>query len=338
MSITFTVVERVGLLSGISRAQVRNRQGTCTSLMVFLLGFFYVQALVGCGGGGNGQSAVTVMPPMAQSAPVTPRTPESGDAWQGRYVGSVTIGDVQYFGDAMLTADGLIRLYLGGPYSNDGVLQQTMPAGSAQLVGTLQGQTNSISGDGLVFGQECAASNPIRFCAEVGHANISIAVVSLDSQDDLQGKILVTTSAGTETWSLDLGLWPNYYTQPATQGDLAGRYQEELAEFSIGGDTIIGIAADGALSFQSAGSGCTGSGQSRPHLNGAVSVYDVSLTITGCQAPYDYLNGTFVGLASDSAGTYWDYDQWLRMWLSQQDANVSGSPPRALTLLGQFQY
>jgi hypothetical protein len=49
--------------------------------------------------------------------------PESGDSWQGRYVGTVTIGGVQYFGDALLTADALIRLYVGGPGGNDGLLQ-----------------------------------------------------------------------------------------------------------------------------------------------------------------------------------------------------------------------
>jgi hypothetical protein len=310
---------------------VRDRRGSRTSLTVLLLGFAFVHALVGCGGGSKDQSAMPVtysaIPSENGAVPS-----ESGDAWQGRYVGTVTIGGVQYFGDALLTADGLVRLYVGGPYGNDGVLQQTVPAGSAQLVGTLQRQTNQISGDGLVFGQECAASEPIRFCAEIGHANISIAVVS-DSQADIQGHILVTTSAGTETWSLDLGPWPNYYTLPVTQGDLVGHYQEELAEFSINGDTIISIAADGSLFFQSPGSGCTGSGQSQPHLNGAVSVYDVSLTISGCQAPYDYLNGTFSGLASVSPSDYWDYDTLLRMWLSQ-DANVSGTSAPALTLLG----
>ena len=297
------------------------------SLTVLVLGFVLVQALVGCGGGGNGQGAPAV---TNVAVPAVPS--ESGDAWQGRYVGTVTIGDVNYYGDALLTADGLIRLYVGGPGGNDGTIQETVPAGSAQLVGTLHGQTNQISGDGLVFGQECAVSAPIRFCAEVGHANISIGVVS-DSPVDIQGQILVTTSAGTETWSLDLGSWPNYYTLPATPAGLAGHYQEALAEFSTNGDTIISMAADGSLFFQGAGSGCMGNGQSRPHLAGAVSVYDVSLSISGCQAPYDYLNRTFSGLASVSPSDYWDYDTVLRMWLSQ-DANVAGTVAPALTLLG----
>jgi hypothetical protein len=60
---------------------------------------------------------------------------------------------------------------------------------------------------------------------------------------------------------------------------------------------------------------------------------DVSLTISGCQAPYDYLNGIYSGLASESPSGYWDYDTVLRMWLSQ-DANGSGTSAPALTLLG----
>jgi hypothetical protein len=259
-------------------------------------------------------------------------TPESGDAWQGRYVGTVTIGDVQYFGDAMLTADGIIRLYVGGPYNDDGVLPLTAPARSAQLVGTLHGQTNQISGDGLVFGQECANSDPIRFCAEIGHANISIAVVSVDPYDDIQGKILVTSSAGTETWSLDIYAFSNYYVDlPAAQGGLGGNYQEELADFALSGDTIISIDAVGVLFFQSASSGCTGNGQLRPHLDGAVNVYDVSLTISGCNARYNYLNSTFDGLATTSPSSEWEYDDFLRMWLSQPNPDVSGSSPPALT-------
>jgi hypothetical protein len=302
-------------------------QGPRRALLgALVVGFLFIHALSGCGGG-NGQGAMAV---TYQAVPAVPAAPsESGDAWQGRYVGWVTIGDVQYFGDALLTADGLIRMYVGGPGADNQFIQQTIPAGSAQLVGTLQGQMNQISGDGLIFGQECAISAPIRFCSEVGHAKVSIAV----AQGNIQGDILVTTSGGTETWSLQLSLWTNYYTAPAAQGYLAGNYQEELAEFSINGDTIIRLAVDGSLSFQSPGSGCTGNGQLRPHLDGSVSVYDVTLSISSCQAPYDHLNGTYGGLASVSPSDYWDLDTVLRMWLSQ-DANGSGTSAPSLTLLG----
>jgi hypothetical protein len=315
-----------------------DRKGTRTFPLA-LIGSLLLQALVGCGGSSNGQSAVAAPPPTVQSAPLPPPVvrPESGDAWQGRYVGTVTIGDVQYFGDAMLTADGLIRLYMGGPYDGGGELPLAVPASSAQLVGTLHGQTNQISGDGLVFGQECATSDPIRFCAEIGHANMSIAVVSVDSQAEIQGKMLVTTSAGTEPWSLDLINFNNYYVLSATQGGLAGFYKEELAEFALNGDTIISIDAVGMLFFQSPSSGCTGNGQLRPHLDGAVDVYDVSLTISGCDAPHNTLNSKFDGLATISPSSKWDYDANLRMWLSEQDPKVSGSSPPVLTTWAEAQ-
>jgi hypothetical protein len=287
--------------------------------------------LAGCGGD-NGQIAVPASTTPSALAPSPVVTPESGDAWQGRYIGAVTIGGVQYFADAMLTADGVIRLYLGGPYDNDGLIPQTVPASSAQLVGTLQQQTSQISGDGTVFGQQCGASDPIRFCAEIGQASISIAVSIVDTVEVIQGSILVTTSAGTETWSLNMGSFSNYYVDlPATQGGLVGNYQEELADFALTGDTIISIDAEGVLSFQSASSGCTGNGQVRPHLNGAVNVYDVALTISGCNAQYSYLNSTFDGLTTTSPSSEWDYDSNLRMWLSQADPDVSGASPPALT-------
>ncbi len=214
------------------------------------------------------------------------------------------------------------------------------PASSAQLVGTLHGQTNQISGDGLVFGQQCEASDPIRFCAEIGQANISIALGSVDTFADIQGNILVTTSAGTETWSLNMSSFSNYYVDLRATlgvGGLGGQYQEELADFALSGDTIININAVGVLTFQSASSGCTGNGQLQPHLDGAVNVYDVSLTISGCNAPYNNLNSTYDGLATTSPSSEWNYDTYLRMWLSQPNPDVSGSSPPALTTWAALQ-
>lgn len=292
-----------------------------SSCKVFLLGLILVQAL-GCSGGSDqGDMAVTATAPVV--------TAESGDAWQGRYIGAVTIANVQYYGDALLTADGLMRLYLGAVGGGDGgVIEQAPPAGgSAQLVGTLQGQVNQITGQGQVLGQQCAISKPIRFCAEAGQANISMAV---DSQGNIEGEISVTTSAGTETWSLSLGKWTNWYTMTTMQWGLPGQYQG-LAEFSIGGDAILNVAADGSLSLQSTGSGCAGTGRGQPHLDGLVLVFDISLSISGCQPPYDYLNGAFSGLASGNPSDYWNYDSLLQIWLSQ-GADVSGSPQHALSL------
>jgi hypothetical protein len=287
--------------------------------------------LAGCGGGSD-QSAVPASTTPSAPAPPPVVAAESGDAWLGHYVGSVTIAGVSYFADAMLTADGLIRLYLGGPYANDGAIPQTVPASSAQLVGTLQGQTNQISGDGLVFGQQCEASDPIQFCAEIGHANISVAYsTDTGSFPAISGNIFVATSSGTETWSLNMGLYGPNYIGLWTPEDIAGTYTEELADFALSGDTLITIDDKGVLSFQSASSGCTGNGEVKPHLNGAQNIFDVTLTISGCNTQYSYLNGTYDGLATTTTSSEWDYDSNLRMWLSQPDQDVSGAPPPALT-------
>jgi hypothetical protein len=67
-----------------------------------------------------------------------------------------------------------------------------------------------------------------------------------------------------------------------------------------------------------------------PHLNGAVDVYDVSLTVASCTGAYEYLNGQFEGLATFTASSYWDYDALLRTWLSKRDG--SSSPAAVVTL------
>jgi len=73
-----------------------------------------------CGGSGSGASAI---PPSAgpsttpASLPSTPASAPSAQAWGGHFIGTVTIGDVDYYGDALLTSDGAIRVYVGGPYA-----------------------------------------------------------------------------------------------------------------------------------------------------------------------------------------------------------------------------
>jgi len=293
-------------------------------LCLGLLGVLRV--LAGCGGGSGGVSSEgAVSSPARSGAPPA----LSGDAWQGRYVGTVTIGGVQYFGDALLTTDSAIRLYLGGPYAGDGTLQMSAPAGSAQLVGTLRGQANQVVGTAVIFGQDCAAAPSFRFCRQTGRGEISVTLIS----GNIQGDIAVTTDDGEETWSLKLGSWSNYYVLHAVTAYLAGHYQETLAEFALDGDTIVSVDANGALSFQSANSGCTGNGTLRSHLDGAVNVYDVSLVIAGCMAPYEHLNGTYAGLATTSPSSYWDYDAVLRVWLSPPSPDVSGSAPQPALMM-----
>ncbi|MGH8316341.1 MAG: DUF5666 domain-containing protein, partial [Steroidobacterales bacterium] len=46
----------------------------------------------------------------------------SGELVDGRYIGTVTTGGRQLLGDAIVTVDGAVRLYVGGPYSPSGAL------------------------------------------------------------------------------------------------------------------------------------------------------------------------------------------------------------------------
>src|SRR5580765_417616 len=45
----------------------------------------------------------------------------------GRYIGTVKIGSTTYFGDALITVDGAVRLFVGAPASYDGALQMSKP-------------------------------------------------------------------------------------------------------------------------------------------------------------------------------------------------------------------
>lgn len=305
-----------------------HRHLQCASWPLLLLGTVFLCALAGCGGSGSTSGPTS---PGSTSPGSVPGSALSAGSWQGRYVGTVSIAGVTYFGDALLTTDGMMRMYIGGAYANTGAIQRTVPDSSAQLVGTLNPQQNPAGGAARIFGQACSSSAPSRFCKENGSATVTI---SLGSDHKIQGDIHVTTSAGIETWALQLSRWDNYFTQPAFQAWLTGHYQEQLAELARDGDTIMSIDANGMLFFQSAHSGCTGNGQLLPHLDGAVNVYDVTLVIESRTAPYDYLNGSFEGLASTSPGSYWDYDLFLRMWLSQRNPGAGSAPQPALTLAG----
>ena len=147
------------------------------------------------------------------------------------------IGDVEYYGDALLTVDGLVRLYVGDPYDDDGVVQGPVTHGSAQFVGKLAGTSDQAAGSGVIIGQGCKVPNAGRFCSGTAPGQMSVTVAS----GNIQGEIVVTTNGGQETWSLQLGSWDNYYDLPATRDGLTGQYKEEVAYFAIDGDTIINV-------------------------------------------------------------------------------------------------
>ena len=66
---------------------------------------------------------------------------------------------------------------------------------------------------------------------------------------------------GSETWLLESGCLEQLVLLVRLARNLAGQYQEELAEFATGNDTVIPSSGT-ELSFQSAHSGCTGNGSS----------------------------------------------------------------------------
>jgi hypothetical protein len=247
----------------------------------------------------------------------------------GRFVGTVTIGGSTLFGDALLATDGALRLYVGGPYSDSGALQITRPENSEQLIGTLKKSGSQASGNGVVIGQQCAASVPSHYCGDAAPASFEFTgSAATDHSSRISGQIQVVTSAGAETWSLDLAQWPvDALSTPPT-----GQYKELLAEFASAGDAVINVDAPGALFFQSAQSGCVGNGAFDMQRHDAGGGLSLTLTIENCSDAFAYLNGVYEGLASGTPSSVWDYDFLLRVWLSKR---TGSGAPAALTLLAE---
>ena len=245
---------------------------------------------------------------------------------QGHFVGVVTIGNTDYYGDALLTADGSLRLYVGGPYADDGAHQVAKPKASEQFVGNVAIAGLGVRGSGVIIGQECATASAVGpFCGKNTLGNIQLTVTA----EGLHGEIQIDGGASA-SWELKLANWNNFYVVPATGAAIAGQYQEELAEFTSAGDTIITVGPAGSLSLHSTRSGCIGTGTLAPHLDGKFNVYDASFSLHGCMAPYSYLNGAYAGLATTTPGNYWDYDSWLLIWASSTDAAAANT---AITML-----
>lgn len=308
----------MNLFTSPSRSHDALRSYMRSLLLIFAL--MPAGLLDACGGGGNGQSAG---PTTGGAGPLG-----STQGLTGHYVGGVGIADATYFGDAVVTQDGAIRLYIGGAYDNGGELQTVRPESSEQFVGTIQMHDGQWSGSGIIIGQECAINPANRFCGQAAPAEFSANVISESgcATARLQGNIQLVTSGGTETWSLDLGLWGD-------DGPLvSGQYNEVLAEFAGSNDVIVNLTGGGGLSVQSSGSSCVGNGTWAPHSAGPADIYDVTLLIESCGGALAYLNGNYDGLALATPSSCWDYDSLLRVWLSKNSAN---GLPAALTMLDE---
>ena len=112
-----------------------------------------------------------------RAAPTEP-PPTGQSVDHGRYVGTVTIDGVNYFGDALLAASGETHIYIGGPYTDDGTIQLASPEGSIDFVSparTPSGHTVSggvIGRDGGGCGQPGSPS--ARWCGRGSSAQMNV--------------------------------------------------------------------------------------------------------------------------------------------------------------------
>lgn len=290
-------------------------------------GTLFMLMLAACGSDGGGGPR-----PVSSSASAS-TPPAVAVAWRGHFVGTVSTANQTLFGDGFLTADGSMRLYVGGPYGATGALPTGRPAASQQFVGTFKASADnsSATATGSVIGQQCSAGSHVPFCdgPAMARATMSISPGGCLSDCDIAGELQVTTASGTETWTLGLTRWIDD-GQPA---GVSGQFQELLAEFATGDATPIVLDASGAISFQSAGSGCTGNGMLTPRTDGSPDVADVVLTIGDCSGALAYLDGEYTGLATFTPSSYWDYDALLRVWISKSPG--SATPEAAVTMLAE---
>jgi hypothetical protein len=273
--------------------------------------------LSGCGSDSGMPGSSRFNPP-----PTAPPPPPPGlNVSDGRYVGTVTIDGVDYFGDAIFAANGETHLYIGGPYDGGGNIQLDSPEGSIDFVGS--------DGSGRVIGREgedCgeAGSPSVRWCGRASSARLSAEPTAGSENGSIHGEI----TGHDETWTFSLTPWSNYYNQPADLGALAGQYNEEVAPFARNG-MVLTIDEDGRAFFQ-AGYLCTGNGTIAPLGDGEVNVFTVEMSISNCDYPYIQYNGDYEGLATISPSDYWAYDANVRIWLASFSPDAS-----AVTLWGR---
>jgi len=304
-----------------------------------------------CGGAVAGcDGHPRVVPPPEDPEPSF--STEATRAVHGHYRGTVIIGDDQiYHAEAILTIDGTMRLYVGGPTDHGAAIQAGAglfslddildPDDSAMFVGDLETDGNTVFGTGLVIGQTCVAPDTNRFCDDAALAVISMTA----SGSALEGELRLVTTDGVETWLLNLGIHSAYYAAGESGGagaadgvgdgvayvGPAGTFEEKLAQFADADDVIVAIDDSGRIFFQSPASGCVGNGALTPHLNGQYYVFDVELLIESCDSNHAFLNGEFDGLATVTQDGYWDYDRWLLILLSTADG--SAGPQAAVTMV-----
>ena len=282
---------------------------------------------------------VAVSPPQ----PVPPR-PVPLRPMHQYFRGGAAIGDSTYYVDALVTADGDVRMHVAGPFDEGTVFSgYFFPvladiAESVQFVGNIETIGEQNLGEGVVLGQACAPSDPGRFCDVPAPASISMEWQPPSPGETIPtavaGEVRVTTSAGEEIWHLDVSYWHyGSHADPAgVYGGPTGMYEKELALFAETGEVVVTVDSVGRLFFQSPGSGCIGNGTLRPRPDGSYHTFDAEVLIENCGEDYAFLNGEYQGLAIETlTGNASDAYPSLLMFLS---APEGFAPRAAITMLG----
>ena len=243
----------------------------------------------------------------------------------GRFIGVVRIGNIDYFGDALVAEDGRVRLYVGGPYATSDLLQVTRASGAMQFVGTIDLRNGGMFGSGVVLEEGCGSGPD---CSTPISAELNIAPI----KTQMRGEIRLLGPRESEIWSVDMTKWDNYYAREAAISSMAGQYEELISELSERTRTLIRIDESGKLSFEDAQTGCSGRGTMTPHSSGEFNVYDVEIHVEACDSLQAFTNGDWVGLAAESASSVSNSDSLLRIWLS---THAEIGTPAAVTLLAR---
>ncbi len=243
----------------------------------------------------------------------------------GRFIGVVRIGNIDYFGDALVAEDGRVRLYVGGPYATSDLLQVTRASGAMQFVGTIDLRNGGMFGSGVVLEEGCGSGPD---CSTPISAELNIAPI----KTQMRGEIRLLGPRESEIWSVDMTKWDNYYAREAAISSMAGQYEELISELSERTRTLIRIDESGKLSFEDAQTGCSGRGTMTPHSSGAFNVYDVEIHVEACDSLQSLMNGNWEGLAAESASSVHNSDSLLRIWLSAQNGSATEA---AITLLAR---
>ena len=338
-------------------------RASIASVARFALCLWIAQSLAACDSGVRVEHRDSASPqgglpfppqPVSPPQPAFPPGPVPPRPIHGYFRGGAAIGGSTYYVNAVIAANGDVRIHVAGPFDErtefwGGGLPPVLAdiAESVQFVGNIETIGDQRLGEGVVLGQACAPSDPGRFCDVPAPARISLAWQPPFPGEMLPsavaGEVRVTTSAGEEIWYLDVseGRICSGYCPPSTDPAgvyyPTGMYEEELALFAPTGKAVVTVDSIGRLFFQSPESGCIGNGTLRPRPDGSYYVFDAEVLIENCGADYAFLNGEYQGLAiqPDLAINTWDYYAWLLIFLSVPEGMV---PRAAITMLGEGAY